>query len=636
MNMVDTPVAARGTVYLPGIFAHPRLPAYNRSLPLIPDLTLLLFLIAESYSRRVGLTRQEERFFFEYLRVAGDRSPLDCARDIAGILGSKTPEEILYFYQDTVDLIFKDKPDLAKGNNRRTHKVLTKFYDTRVVPIRQKQQPSGEVSDKSPNISVKEGTAVKHQLSRHDVLSERKIGNDDVTSQLQAAPFLEILFVPFEEDLANTLASSGCEACPRLKFRHSEKITNIVEQLQNTWDSALVKLGSGGIRLKAPDDGPPAFKACAWGDPTKDQELTLFDLMNALRITSPSTLGYTWEHQPPRTISPQEVLFNNRDKSKRCREEGTKIQDTKKFADANCQTDLQNIDNAVLTAFSPSNPHASADSEPKDQNWDSVRNNNTPVDMINSARHKSQGRRRIDSAQKRKRKSNSHSSIGNAKEKVAIRPEQLLRNAWAQYADVMKQRHDYNLMNGKFPQGNPAVNFPQVPISAQISGSGDREKSLSELIRKDESNLGISFEALKGICSPKGRANVQTPISGKKQTMELGNSVIDELNALSPPSSFKLPPEFHRLSGQSQTPIRSLCGIFDSCQPLSPAKVKAVKSDNPPVEVSQLPEELLNPTMSLLSLLDGMSNSHWVSKLDDDREQGNSLGSRPFAKLFDS
>ena len=107
------------------------------------------------------MTQQEERFFYEYLRVAGDRSPLECATDISNTLGTKTPNQILNFYQETVDLIYKDKTSLAKENHRKTHKVLTKFYDTRVAPARQqKQQQSAEVCDKSPNDSKKNATAI--------------------------------------------------------------------------------------------------------------------------------------------------------------------------------------------------------------------------------------------------------------------------------------------------------------------------------------------------------------------------------------------------------------------------------------------------------------------------------------------
>ena len=626
--MVDTPLVGRG---------EERIHLNSKHVVLI-DLIIvqvislmysngnLFIFFTESMARKVGFTQQEERFFYEYLRVAGDRSPLECARDISNTLGTKTPDEILSFYQGTVDLIYKDKTGLAKGNHRRTHKILTKFYDTRVAPVRQKQQQSGEVSDKSPNGSKKEGTTIGCQGNKNERFRERKHGFEgDVTSQLQAAPFLEILFVPFEEDLANTLASSGCDPCPRLKFSHNEKITSVVDQLQNTWNKALVNLGSGGIRLKAPDDSPPAIRACEWGDPARDQNLTLFDLMNALRITSPSTLGYTWEHQPPQTVSPQETGQNHREKLNKCSPRSAQKYNSNEGANKGGNL---NIDSISLAPFSPSKGQVAEGSEMKWQRNIPVFHE-TPVELTKSIRSESKKRNKSSCTEARKRKS--FTSTNESKNAADLRPEQIMRNALAQYTDVIKQ---YNFMGARYPQ-NYMTHQQKPPVSQPIELT-DRERSILEFIRKEE-NLG-TFESFAGTCSPKGKADVQTPISGKKKSRgkDLSGGVIDELAGLSPPSSFKLPPEFHKISGQSGTPIKSLCGIFDSCQPLSPGKNKTGKSEAHPGEVSQLPEELLNPTMSLLSLLDGMSNSHWVSKLDEEREQGTSLGNRPFAKLFDA
>jgi len=573
------------------------------------------------------LTQQEERFFYEYLRVAGDRSPLECATDISNTLGTKTPNQILNFYQETVDLIYKDKTSLAKENHRKTHKVLTKFYDTRVAPARQqKQQQSAEVCDKSPNDSKKNATVIGCPRNRTEGAHEIRLGNEaDVTSQLQSAPFLEILFVPFEEDLANTLASSGYDPCPRLKFSHNEKITSVVEQLQNTWDRALKKLGQGGVRLKAPDDSAPALRACAWGDPARDLELTLFDLMNALRITSPSTLGYTWEHQPPQTASPQDGVVHNGGKLIKCNSEIAARQHYNDRANGEGNLSSESIS---LAGFSPTNGLA-ADSGMK-RKMDGHGFDKTPMDVPKPIQPESRKRTKTSYNRSKKREGKSTRSTVEKKHSEA-RPKQIVRNAWAQYADVIKQ---YNSMGSKCPQD--CMPHQQSQSCIQPIELTDRERSILEFIRKEE-NLGAAFESLRGISSPKGRTT-QTPNSGKKKGKgkDWNNGMIDELAGLSPPSSFKLPPEFHRISGNSGTPIRSLCGIFDSCQPLSPGKGKLSKPDAPPGEVSQLPEEFLNPSMSFLSLLDGMSNSHWVNKLDEEKDQGTALGNRPFAKLFDA
>lgn len=578
---------------------------------------------------RVGLTQQEERFFYEYLRVAGDRSPSECARDISNTLGTKTPNQILNFYQETVDLIYKDKTSLAKENHRRTHRILTKFYDTRVAPARQqKQQHSGEVSEKSPNDSKKHGNTMGCSRKKSECGHEITLGHEaDVTSQLQSAPFLEILFVPFEEDLANTLASSGYDPCPRLKFSHNEKITSVVDQLQNTWDRALKKLGQGGVRLKAPDDSAPALRACAWGDPGRDHELTLFDLMNALRLTSPSTLGYTWEHQPPQTASPQDGVTYTGGKLTKCYPEVAAKQHCE---DRNDKIGNIKSDSISLVGLSSSNVHTAANSGVKRKN-DGTRLNRMRMGLTKSIQPESRKRTKASYTQSNKRESKSAGNITERKQSE-VKPEQIVRNAWAQYADVIKQ---CNYLGAKGPQDcGPRQ---QNPIFTHPIELTDRERSILEFIRKEE-NLGVAFETLRGISSPKGRKTaVQTPNSGKNKSKskDWNSGLIDEMAGLSPPSSFKLPPEFHRVSGNSGTPIRSLCGIFDSCQPLSPVRGKLSKPGAQPREVSQLPEEFLNPTMSLLSLLDGISNSHWVNKLDEEKEQCNTLGNRPFAKLFD-
>ena len=84
---------------------------------------------------RILLNKQEERFFFEYLRIAGGRTPEACAAEIAAPL-ERDQGEILRFYWQTVDTIFKGQKGALEGfTHQRTHRILTKFYDTKVVPL---------------------------------------------------------------------------------------------------------------------------------------------------------------------------------------------------------------------------------------------------------------------------------------------------------------------------------------------------------------------------------------------------------------------------------------------------------------------------------------------------------------------
>ena len=84
---------------------------------------------------RILLNKQEERFFFEYLRIAGGRTPEECAEAVSAPLG-RTQDEILQFYWQTVDTIFKGQKGALEGfTHKRIHRILTKFYDTKVLPL---------------------------------------------------------------------------------------------------------------------------------------------------------------------------------------------------------------------------------------------------------------------------------------------------------------------------------------------------------------------------------------------------------------------------------------------------------------------------------------------------------------------
>lgn len=222
----------------------------------------------------------EERFFYEYLRVAGDRSVEDCCRDISGTLGSKTVEHVLAFYQKTLQWLTKGK-ETSGMTNKKMHGILIKFYDTFVAPKRtQKKQDSIEELSGVDRVSPAADTKEASRLNPQQVGSEKNYhikehAGGSIPANLRAAQCVEILLVPFDENLANSIASSGCDPCPRLRFNPSQKIVGIIDQLRNSWDVALRHLGKGGVRLKAPEDGPVALKPLSWGDPIRDRELTV-------------------------------------------------------------------------------------------------------------------------------------------------------------------------------------------------------------------------------------------------------------------------------------------------------------------------------------------------------------------------
>lgn len=157
--------------------------------------------------------------------------------------------------------------------NRKMHGILIKFYDTFVAPKRtQKKQDSVEelsgVDRVSPAVETSKSNPQQIGSESYHVKEPA-----DATANPYAAQRVEILLVPFDENLANSIASSGCDPCPRLSFNPSQKIVGIIDQLRNSWDVALRHLGKGGVRLKAPEGGPVALKSLCWGDPIRDREL---------------------------------------------------------------------------------------------------------------------------------------------------------------------------------------------------------------------------------------------------------------------------------------------------------------------------------------------------------------------------
>ena len=80
--------------------------------------------------------RSEERFFYEYLRIAGDRPQADCCQDIATALRTKTPEQVSFWFNKTLKLLkhrMGDQLNLETVSAKRANSLMVGFYDRHVV-----------------------------------------------------------------------------------------------------------------------------------------------------------------------------------------------------------------------------------------------------------------------------------------------------------------------------------------------------------------------------------------------------------------------------------------------------------------------------------------------------------------------
>ena len=64
---------------------------------------------------RILLNRQEERYFYEFLRIAGNKTPRQCAEEISAHLGTRSADDVLRFYGQTVEIIFKGQKGALEG-----------------------------------------------------------------------------------------------------------------------------------------------------------------------------------------------------------------------------------------------------------------------------------------------------------------------------------------------------------------------------------------------------------------------------------------------------------------------------------------------------------------------------------------
>ena len=287
---------------------------------------------------RILLNRQEERYFYEFLRIAGNKTPRQCAEEISAHLGTRSADDVLRFYGQTVEIIFKGQKGALEGfSDQRTHRILTKFYDQKVLPLYGASE-GGEASvgrkGRSKNVKAV-GAGVETQVGMRkksvndeEVVQEVSSGNNDVRSderkernernQLDATTStpehrvaktfgsyeqtaqtnvsrdrrwanasgngaVQVVFVPFEESLATRLTQCGFDPCPRMALDVTESVLGMVERLAEGWKKALEGFGCGDkLRVLPPDDAPLVLRGCAWGDPARDGGLLLGDVLEAM------------------------------------------------------------------------------------------------------------------------------------------------------------------------------------------------------------------------------------------------------------------------------------------------------------------------------------------------------------------
>jgi hypothetical protein len=242
-----------------------------------------------------------------------------------------------------------------------------------------------------------------------------------------------------------------------------------------------------------------------------------------------------------------------------------------------------------------------------------------------------------------------------------MKPEEILTNAAMHYAGLIREIQSYNMMTGKhagshFAKGKiNGQNFTGTPIvmnGGMLQNGFDahvvdkEEESIVNLLAKEDSKLGISLAEALGLCNDsRDMLAVQTKSARKNSTPAKEKRIDANLMEqwASPPSSFKLPQEIASFveHGKDIGSPKSLGGIFDSIQGVSPKAPDEDPKKSTEFVLGNPMTDVLNPSISLLSFLDGLSNSNWISKLEGDGHQEDSgdkakaLDSRPFAKLFD-
>ncbi len=655
---------------------------------------------------RIILNKQEERFFFEYLRIAGGRTPEECAEAIASPLG-RTPEEVLRFYSQTVDTIFKGQKGSLEGfTQQRTHRILTKFYDTKVVPLYGGAGGSLEAGGSERKVasrkrkdfgSLQDGgrdANDRNMVQRKEVVEEAELssgglpgrvdgvdgmdGNRDCAgiagnsakcaqqavpkevsvSQKHSAPGhhaskgvgmgstpcmhggsmhtahtpsqgvgrsggvgrsvpneVEIMFVPHLEELATQLAAAGFDPCPRVRVETSETVVSVMMRLSQGW-KVVLEGREGRLRLRAPDDCPAVFRGCAWGDPARDGELTLMDVLEALGAGSSTTMGYSLEacalaacqeteggsvkvprltvterltakkgERPSKTIGgkkqkPRKRVKKQDNSSVASRKKsaggqgtehfpGDRDHDRRRGGKAGSSAEKENTANksisfeqqGVASIGSPANDSALVkegglqgprEAQPLRDATGPFAGYRVPVGIKNLIKQEPRMKKRQRGGQK------PDQDFGVPAQGSE---EHQVRKALERLVDSLRQQQDNNLHGGPWDPFSFGTERKEVLKSSH----GD---SVLEALRLEASNLQGPPPSLPSITPPSKRQKKKGNLSNK-------NGVIDDprdLAGLSPPSTFKLPEEFTRIAtgGINAASIRSLTDIFATCHPPSP------------------------------------------------------------------
>jgi len=357
---------------------------------------------------RILLNRQEERYFYEFLRIAGNKTPRQCAEEISAHLGTRTADDVLRFYGQTVEVIFKGQKGALEGfSDQRTHRILTKFYDQKVLPLygaseggeasvgrkgrskngkavgagvetqvgmRKKsvndeevvQEVSGnnggrsdernernqlDATTSTPEHRVAKTFGSYQQTAQTDVSRDRRWANASGNGAVQ------VVFVPFEESLATRLTQCGFDPCPRMALDVTESVLGMVGRLSEGWKRALEGFGCGDkLRVLPPDDAPLVLRGCAWGDPARDGGLLLGDILEAMGAWGSLgsggvvTLGFAFEagtvcygRGEPRTQMREERRDKETGRKKR------KTTASKATADTNGSSEKENTANKSIS-----------------------------------------------------------------------------------------------------------------------------------------------------------------------------------------------------------------------------------------------------------------------------------------------
>lgn len=519
---------------------------------------------------------------------------------------------------------------------------------------------------------------------------------------LQMEPYIEILLVPYDESFCNRIRAANLDPCPKIRVDHFKGVVDIVQDLENRWNDALEGI-DGGIRLRAPENAPKALKKFTWGDRNSDVDISvsflfvpgegnwkivclsfgvyvqIADLVLCMQFSSPCTMGYTWEstnhsatmlggskdttsgkktfqistpmsNDIPSAIQNQSTTVEDRKKPRSKKRSMVEPQSESGLMDLKGYGSFQDMQVGKLKRQSgaPVVPWA----------MEKARKEKKPVGLRNLVEHREEANivkqgKKLKSTERRPYQTDPANPRNYATD--------MLETARQQCRGTLQNLQNHYLMHEK------GFNLPQMPsdfghrsnnVTAQYQGMTNHEGALNarviqdedsirDILMKEDSKFGVAIGEVLMLAENAEPVEVQgdklycTP---RKDTSQANDelSLKEKIAFLSPPSSFKLPPGFQRLSGskESNTPPKSLQNIFDSCHVPSPIETK---TNNCGTKEGEDNGNLSSPyfpysNLSLLSLLDGISNSQWIGKIEADEDvsdkDNRGTDSRPFADLF--